>query len=94
VGRLPTSTSARAVVIDSQQPKRVYAACQTGMFRSDDGGATWSAANQGLGETDLASVAIDPRQPSRLFGLARSGAVYLSEDGAESWRVASAREGA
>ncbi len=94
MGRLPTSTSARAIVIDPQQPKRVYAASQSGMFRSDDGGATWSTASQGLGETGLVSLAIDPWQPSRLFSLARSGAVYLSEDGADSWRLASAREGA
>jgi len=94
VGRLPTSTSARAVVIDPQQPKRVYAASQAGVSRSDDGGATWSTASQGLAATDVASLALDPRQPSRLFALARSGAVYLSEDGADSWRLASAREGA
>ena len=93
MGRLPTNTSARVVVVDPVQPKRVYAANRAGAYRSDDAGQTWSAADQGLGEKDITSLALDPRQPSRLFALTHGGAAYLSEDGADSWRLTGGREG-
>ncbi len=87
MGRLPAKTEARVVLIDPKQPKRVYAAASTGLYRSDDAGRSWQPANQGLPDGDVAALALDPREPQRVYAATPAGALYLSEDGASSWRV-------
>ena len=87
MGRLPTTPGARQVLVDPKQPKRVYAAGEHGLYRSDDAGETWQATTQGLPEGDMAALALDPRQPQRLYAATSAGALYLSEDGATSWRA-------
>jgi hypothetical protein len=41
VGSLPANAGATLVLIDPTQPKRVYAAAATTLYRSDDAGQTW-----------------------------------------------------
>ena len=86
MGSLPAKTGARVVLIDPKQPKRVYAAGDTGLYRSDDAGETWQAAAQGLPTGGVGALALDPRQSQRLYAATSSGALYLSEDGANTWR--------
>jgi photosystem II stability/assembly factor-like uncharacterized protein len=40
--------------------KILYAGCDGGVFRSGDGGASWSARNSGLGITEIEYLAVDP----------------------------------
>jgi photosystem II stability/assembly factor-like uncharacterized protein len=87
VGGLPTKTELRALVVDPKQPKRVYAAADAGLYRSDDAGRTWQPAGRGLPDGPVAALALDPRQPRRLYAAVPAGAIYLSDDGAESWRA-------
>ena len=87
MGRLPAQSDVRVTVIDPQHPERVYAASMAGIFRSDDGGQTWGAANQGIDSSDALTIALDPRQPQHLYAATASGTLYVSEDGASSWRV-------
>lgn len=85
MGRLPTESGAQIVLVDPQQPKRVYAATDNGLYRSEDAGQTWQEAARGLVE-GVEALALDPRQPQRLYAATRAGALYQSEDGAGSWR--------
>lgn len=89
MGSLPakTETGARVVLIDPQQPKRVYVANATGLYRSDDAGQTWQPTAQGLLGSGVGALALDPRQPERLYATTPAGALYLSEDGGSSWRA-------
>ncbi len=87
MGRLPARTEARVVLIDPRQPRRVYAAALTGLYRSDDAGRSWQPANQGLPDGSVVALALDPREPQRLYAATPAGALYLSEDGASSWRA-------
>lgn len=87
MGSLPAKTELRVVVVDPKQPKRVYAAADTGLYRSDDAGRTWRLAGRGLPEGPVASLALDPRKPQRLYAAIGGGAMYFSDDGATSWRV-------
>ena len=86
MGRLPTGAGARVVVVDPDQPTRVYAASENGVYRSDDAGQSWAPASQGLQGQRMASLAVDPSRSRRLYALTMPGAVYVSEDGADSWR--------
>lgn len=93
MGRLPAEPGARALLVDPKQPMRVYAAGEGGVFRSDDAGQTWEAGAQGLPEGGVVALALDPRQPQRLVAATGAGGIYLSEDGATSWRALPAAAG-
>ncbi len=63
-----------------------------GLFRSLDGGKNWEPANIGFHSRGSAAAAIDPRNPARAIvvaansGVHRFNGVYLTTDGAASWR--------
>lgn len=58
MGSLPAKTGASVVLIDPKQPQRVYAAGDTGLYRSDDAGETWQAAAQGLPSDGSVALAL------------------------------------
>jgi photosystem II stability/assembly factor-like uncharacterized protein len=87
VGSLPAKAGAHVVLIDPNDPRRVYAAGDGDLFRSDDAGQIWELASQGLPDGGVAALALDPREPRRLYAAATTGALYLTEDGASSWRA-------
>jgi photosystem II stability/assembly factor-like uncharacterized protein len=56
------------------------------LFRSKDGGASWSRVDMGLKpQSTMFAVAFDARQPRRMFAAASGGEVFASEDGGASW---------
>ena len=76
------------VVFDPQTPGTVYAA-STGVLRSTDGGATWTAADNGLPEHPGVEVlAIDPQTPTTLYAGTEQQGVYKSTDAGGSWFAA------
>lgn len=80
---------ARVVLSDPTEPKRVYALGDSGLYRSDDAGESWKPASQGLPEAGVVALALDPQQPARLYAATSAGAIYLTDDGARSWRTLS-----
>jgi photosystem II stability/assembly factor-like uncharacterized protein len=91
VGSLPATAAATLVVIDPEQPSRVYAADAATLYRSNDAGQTWEPASQGISEP-VTALALDPRQAERLYALSATGTLYRSENGATSWAVLSGTE--
>ncbi len=66
----------------------VYATVgNSGVYKSEDGGVTWSEASSGLrpGVT-FTTIIIDPSDQSRLFVATDNDFVYRSEDAAASWQ--------
>jgi photosystem II stability/assembly factor-like uncharacterized protein len=65
------------------------------LFRSKDGGASWSRVNMGFKpKTTMFGLAFDERQPRRMFCATSGGEVFASEDGGESWTERPLPEGA
>ena len=67
----------------------------SGLFKSVDGGNTWKQLTNGLpGEADgvgRIGIAIAPSNPNRVYaivGATRNGAMYRTDDGGETWTVA------
>ncbi len=60
-----------------------------GLFKSTDGGATWTKLSKGLPEGDLGriAVAVSPANPQRLYAVveAKKTAMYRSDDAGASW---------
>ena len=114
-GRSWTNTGLRAsehigkILVDPRDPDVVYAAAMgglwasggdRGLFKTTDGGGTWTPVLEISENTGIADVHMDPRDPDVLYAVAfqrrrhvgvlvaggpESG-VWKSTDGGESWR--------
>jgi len=72
------------IAIDPTSPNVVYAGTSNGIWKSGDGGVSWTLMDDGLAETDIKSLAIDPIHPETLYAGTEAG-VFKSEDGATHW---------
>jgi photosystem II stability/assembly factor-like uncharacterized protein len=77
-------------VIDPHNPSTVYAAnfySGGGVFKSTDGGSSWSGVNSGLPARQYyapVALAIDPKNPSTLYAGTWDG-VFRTTDGGANW---------
>jgi photosystem II stability/assembly factor-like uncharacterized protein len=85
------------ILQDPVSPDRMYVAISAGgVYRTDDGGRSWKAANRGIrvvfqpekypefGQC-VHKIVMHPARPERLY-LQNHWGLYRSDDGAESWR--------
>src|SRR5262249_17472871 len=92
------SDSIYAFAIDPADGKTLYAAITLsgrtdgGLYKSEDGGETWSLKGLGLEKVELGTLLVDPSSPNVVY--AGAGAttgtnddlgVYKSEDGGATW---------
>ena len=82
------------LLVDPTTQTTLYAAtADLGVFKSVNGGVTWTQTNTGIATTNVAVLAIDPANPQILYAAtgatipATSTAVYKSVDGANSWTM-------
>lgn len=98
-------TSVNALAVDPRNYDTVYAMTSShesdvseGVYKTTDGGQTWSESNKGLRHNETNDIQIDPLNPDVLYlamdvprfiqGTFLAG-VYKSTDGANSWKPAS-----
>jgi len=103
------SSSVVALAIDPQNPTTVYSGAfrysgtfSQGLFRSDDGGATWVRSDKGLPGLAVRALAVDPSSPavvyagtaSGQFGLPGRGeaVVYQSRNAGADWKETGAAD--
>jgi hypothetical protein len=84
------------VLVHPHNPRRIWVAISAaGVFRSDDGGESWQARNQGLAQVFTGApapeigycahkVVFDPDDPNTLY-MQDHGAVNKSTNGGDSW---------
>lgn len=85
----------RKLVVDYAAPSTIYAGIgvtdfstnSRGVYKSTNGGNTWTAANAGLTNTDILSLAIDPLTPSTLYVGVYGNGIFKSVDGGANWAV-------
>jgi hypothetical protein len=76
-----------AVVADCADPRRLYAGTtRGGVFRSEDGGATWQPINRGLLYKDVWSLTQHPVS-GRLYAGTSPAGVFRSDDGGDTWQA-------
>lgn len=59
---------------------------ESGIFRSDDDGRSWQAANDGLTAPSLRTIIPDPTAPGSLLCGTEPARAFRSDDGGRSWR--------
>ncbi len=86
--RLPGlgSTNIWDLVVDPDNPSVLFAAsADAGIFRSTNGGASWTSSNQGLPGTFVIALAIDPSTPSTVYAGLRYEGAHKSTNGGRTW---------
>src|SRR5712671_6279687 len=83
----PGGGTVQALAIDPRNAATLYAGgVGSGVFKSADGGRSWSAVNDGLTNLTILDLAIDPSTtPSTVYAATGGSGVFRSTDGGESW---------
>ena len=55
------------------------------VYKSTDGGDTWSPANRGMLDYRITALAVDPHQPQVVYAGSDSGDLFKSSDGGATW---------
>src|SRR5215813_500838 len=84
----PEGAQVTSLAIDPTAPIILYAATSNGgVFKTTNGGSSWSSVNVGLTNTNVSVVAIDPLTPTTLYAGTSGSGVFKSIDAGGSWRV-------
>jgi uncharacterized protein (TIGR03437 family) len=76
------------LVAEPTNPNTLYEATgDLGIFKSLDGGVTWTAASGGIASTNVQALAIHPVHSQTLYAATSSNAVYKTVDGGNSWTL-------
>ena len=89
MGSLPVKGTVSAIVIDPRDPKIVFVAGASGVFRSNDAGLNWEARGRGLGSANVVALTLNPNQPDTLFASIAEGLLFRSDDATQSWNPVS-----
>lgn len=102
-GSLPVNYGFADLAIDPQNAGTLYAASVGNLggrtvgtlFKSTDGGATWSQTGSGLATSNAdffagGTLAIDPKNPQTLYIAMTMSGVHKSVDGGATWSAANA----
>ncbi|MBI1798764.1 MAG: T9SS type A sorting domain-containing protein [Candidatus Eisenbacteria bacterium] len=85
-GVSPSAKSIEAIARDPLNASRLWAATfGAGVYRSVNGGSTWTGSRTGLINTFVRCLAIEPQHPDSVFCGTNDG-VFLSVDGGVTWK--------
>ncbi len=83
----PQTSPVNALVIDPLTPATLYAGGNHpwGVFKSTDGGGSWTAVNAGLTNLNINALAIARQTPTTLYAGTHGSGVFKSTDGGAIW---------
>src|SRR5215510_8409594 len=80
----PFGGNVQALAIDPQNPTTVYAGTVNGLFKSMDGGESWSVVKTRLPNRAIAFLATDPQNPTTVY-VGNGDGAFKSTDGGNTW---------
>src|SRR5947199_1536853 len=79
----PFGGSVQTLTVAASDPRTLYASLNAaGLFRSADGGLTWTPIHPG---SALSNVAVDPSRPATIYAYFNPGGLQKSTDGGGHW---------
>ena len=77
-----------AIVVIQLHPKNpdiIYVATNDYIYKTRDGGQTWTNLSHGMSHSRVISMAIDPAYPATVYAGTKGDAVFKSYDGGQRW---------
>lgn len=94
ISNLPTNTTLRTLEVAAANPDVIYTSTFSSMFRTTNGGQTWSNVSSGLPNLFITSIATHPQDANKVWvtlsGYTDGQKVYHSADGGLTWQNQSA----
>ena len=82
----PTGGSIHVLTIDPTNSQTIYAGTEFGgLYKSTNGGSSWTAVNSGLTNLIIYSIAVDPTNSQTIYAGTQFGGVFKSTNGGSSW---------
>ena len=81
---IPSECNVRALAAYPDNPKRILAGSDEGVFRSEDSGASWAKLDSPIDGTQVWSIGIDPVDSDTIFVGTKPDA-FRSKDGGQTW---------
>ena len=91
IARGPSGGSVYCLTPDPATPATLYAGTAHGVYKSLDGGETWTLSSAGLPDERVQTIAIDPTDSQTLYlgtitpNGVQSAGIFKSTDGAATW---------
>jgi photosystem II stability/assembly factor-like uncharacterized protein len=82
----PGEIQIRALAVYPQDPNRILAGSEVGLYRSEDKGATWDLVESPIEDyAQIWSVAVHPTNPDIIFAGTKPPGLHRSTDGGKHW---------
>jgi photosystem II stability/assembly factor-like uncharacterized protein len=82
----PGEIQIRALAVYPQDPNRILAGSEVGLYRSEDKGATWDLVESPIEDyAQIWSVAVHPTNPDIIFAGTKPPGLFRSIDGGKHW---------
>ena len=75
----------RGLAVPPREPNVLFAGTDSGVYRSENRGATWEGLGSETNSADTWALAIDPAEPDTIFAGTKPSAVFRSRDGGQRW---------
>ncbi len=80
------SITAQVLAVDPADANVVYAGTPSnGVYKSSDGGWTFTASNKGMLDYGISALAINPANPQTLYAGTGAGELFKSDDYGQTW---------
>ncbi|MDH5349164.1 MAG: hypothetical protein OEW13_14805, partial [Nitrospira sp.] len=73
------------IQLHPKNPDIIYVATNDYIYKTRDGGRTWTNLSQGMSYSRVIAMAIDPTYPATVYAGTKGDAVYKSHDGGQRW---------
>ena len=85
-GGLPENLKATCIVASGGESRTLYVGTQKGLFRSEDGGDSWTDLGLAMEESSVYSILVHPNDADTIYAGLDHTAIAKTTDGGKSWR--------